>query len=214
MMSGLFRAPRFAGFLGDHWVIQPAIAAFDPAVQCTRPVPLPDSNYPAIASEIGQDSIIVGQRPRGDLMPRRAPQQHAGPGRFGIDQGGKIGIAQALHVELHVRKIPQIAIGGNEGGREGISHPSPPLVWGWGFSLGAHPSGACAASARRSRSAGGRGLRGGVMLPPRHFGGADCSPARTGADAGHRLRCRRSPGRRSPRSSPLCRLRRSRWRIS
>ncbi|KWF81286.1 hypothetical protein WL94_28365 [Burkholderia cepacia] len=68
--------PRVARLLGDDGVIEAAVDALHPTTQRARAHLSPFSDDAAVASQLREHAIIVRERCRRHLVPRRAPEQH------------------------------------------------------------------------------------------------------------------------------------------
>ncbi|KVP61257.1 hypothetical protein WL40_08245 [Burkholderia ubonensis] len=68
--------PCVARLLGDDSVIEAAVAALHPAAQRASAHLAPLRDDATVAGQLREHSVIVWQRRRGHLVPRRAPEQH------------------------------------------------------------------------------------------------------------------------------------------
>ncbi|KWA22043.1 hypothetical protein WT38_17325 [Burkholderia territorii] len=106
----VLRGPRVARLLGDDGVIQPAVGTLHPAAQRAVAHLLPFGDDAAVAGQLREYAIVVGQRRRRHLVPRCAPKQDRRAELIGRRQCRDVAVAQAHDVERHEREVAQIAI--------------------------------------------------------------------------------------------------------
>jgi hypothetical protein len=109
--------PRIKRLLGERRVVEASVGARDPFIERTgRPRALPRRNVTAIAGQIGQCGIIIGQRRRRHLLPRGSHRENAGPERLGVQHPRQRAVPQFRHVERQPGQSAQIAVGWRERG--------------------------------------------------------------------------------------------------
>ena len=96
--------------LGDHRMVKAAIIAGDEAAQRIRAVLAERPQVSAQPTQLRQHRVVVRQRPGGQLVPRRRPEQHRVPAPLRIALRRKVAVAQASDMQRHEREVLQVRV--------------------------------------------------------------------------------------------------------